>query len=320
MNRYLSFITLLTIGTLLFSCKKEIKNNGIVTPQKTYKVNFSVSGSGSSLKQVSGSSQLQSGGSSSLASQFSVLIYNIFDSKNNVVRQLVQQSTDADFGAIDDSLAAGTYTVAIAAGQANLFENEFVPTGSGTINPFCAYFLQNNATGSTIGPFSDTFYAKTSLTISNAPVSLSVQLQRIDAELEIKINDALPANADHFTYSVDNEYLAFDLLTGLPQAPLISPFILNYSAPAPTTVTIPASAVGTAGFTMDHIVLNTSATHTVTFTCYDAQSNVLATRTVSNVTFQANTETILSGNLFGSVNNAVITTPATWGPTSTISF
>ena len=60
--------------------------------------------------------------------------------------------------------------------------------------------------------------------------------------------------------------------------------------------------------------------HTVTITCYDAQSNALQTKSVSNVTFQANTKTILAGNLFGSSNQSEINVTTAWGSTNTVGF
>lgn len=324
MKKNLPILTLLALSLLTFSCKK-LDKAGNEPVSLTYKVSFSISG-GNSLKSENspGTLQINDTGGSSLASQFSVLVYNIFDARGNQIRQLTQQATDKNFGTINDLLPPGNYRVIIAAGQANMFQKS-VATPS-TNYTYCAY-LQDNTP---IGPFYDTFYKDTSITVASAPVNQAISLKRINAELEIKINDALPANADHFTYSFDNEYLAFDLLKGQPipsniyvsyatgQPGVIDPSIST--ATVSTIVKIPASAVGTTSFMMDHIVLNTLGTHTVTLTCFDAQSNVIETKTIANVTFKINTKTVLSGNLFGSVNQSAVSTPVNWGSTMTVNF
>jgi hypothetical protein len=63
-------------------------------------------------------------------------------------------------------------------------------------------------------------------------------------------------------------------------------------------------------------MLNTITPFDATITCYDASNKPLGQATVTNITLQVNTQTILSGNLFGSNTGFTTTLNHNWDPTT----
>lgn len=267
---------------LLVSCKKEhSKNNG--TQTKTYKVSYNVSGF---TQQILGSTKhqqinsLQTNSVSGLAASSDFLYYRLYDyTTGNMIHQVNQDSSMANFGSVDDYLPAGKYIAAFVSAKPGISVN------TAALNNGAAIGLLASQTS-----WSDTFFQKDTLTVSGSDVNQNVSLQRIVGQLTIKLLDIFPAAANKVNVLVSQEANGFSLATA--------------SATGSTTLTFndPVSdALKTAaGYKRSFFMMNNTAQFTVTLTCYDAGNKMLAQVVIPNVTIQRNTQTVLTGNLFAS--------------------
>jgi Fimbrillin-A associated anchor proteins Mfa1 and Mfa2 len=276
----------------LFSCKKE--HNAPVKPgPKMYKVTFNMASQFTQTtnalkiaKQHTNSLVLDTA-TTNIAAYASVIQLGIFDSGGNLIRKVVQNAADvSNFGVIVDSLATGTYTVIAVAGQTGVtlaFNNP--------VEEKEAVYYTNP--GGQFLPWSDTFYDKFQLTITNGPANQNVALTRIVGKLEVDFNDVIPANASRLDIELNKEDFLYFTATGLPgQADT-----LTYH------LTVPDSVKGTSNYKVSELVLNTATPFSVIITAYDASNTVIATHTVTNVTCTKNQRTILTGNFSNAPTN-----------------
>lgn len=290
----------LVISASFFSCKKD--GSGTTNPsQKTLKVNFKVAGFSQQLTDASKQRQVNSiktDATSNLTSAFSFFHYFAFDAKGVRVSHIDQDSSYADFGNISDNLPAGTYKFLFVGGQSgmNMVYNGY--SGYGSIEGYGGSYL----------PWKDTFYQSFDLTVTSGEVNQSVTLKRIFAQLSINLLDKIPANASKITLTASAEYENYFFEVG------------NSGTPQPYTATyiVPASAIGTANFKRTILLSNTTTPFTATITCYDASGKIIGQAIINNITLQANTQTILSGNLFATSTNFAIGLNQDWssGPIS----
>jgi hypothetical protein len=283
----------------LFSCRKD---HSVTKPtQKTYQVNFTVSGF---TEQILGSApgkphvnSLKTDAVTGLAASIDLLYYYVYDSNGAQVSFVAQDSTSSNFGTIADHLQAGTYTVVFVGGKTGLNMNNGSKLGTASIEGYVPSYV----------PWGDTFFQKFQLTVSTGDVNQSVSLSRIVGELSVDILDKLPTNASSIAITVSQEYqlFGFDI-----QAP--------YGTASDYTFTYPlsASALGTSNYKKSIIMINTITPFTVTIICYDVSKKIIAQSVITNVSLQANTQTILTGNLFAADNGFNIGLNQGWDPTS----
>jgi hypothetical protein len=213
-----------------------------------------------------------------IAAYASVIRLTIFDSKGNAVRNLLQDAANvSNFGVIVDSLAAGTYSVLIAAGQSNMRTD-----GGGILSTGIYYYTPQRLQTS----WGDTFYSKFQLTITSGAVNQNVMLARIVGKLEVDFNDVIPANASRLDIRLNDEDFMYDPSTDTP----IRPDTLTYH------LIIPDSVKGTNTYKVSEIVLNTTSAFNVVLTAYDNSNAVIATHNIPGVTCTKNQRTILTGN------------------------
>ena len=266
----------LLVAVVLISCKKDNKNS----PGTKYKVQFNVSGFSQQIVGVASKNKQINGFYADQAAPVTfaidVLHYYAYDSSGKLVSVINQDSTFSSFGIIDDSLQPGTYSIVIAGSKAGVNYN------SGTL-------YTNGYIGGYSGPWEDTFFQEFSLTVGTQPINQNVTLKRIVGKLSVLITDKLPATASTLSINVTdafNYYFSVQTPSNLGQ----------YTA----TYTIPASAISIANYKQSVIMLNTISPFTAVISCADATGKMLGQSTVTNVTVQQNTETVLSGALFGS--------------------
>ncbi|MGN6639432.1 MAG: hypothetical protein ACTHJ8_11020 [Mucilaginibacter sp.] len=307
------FLYITIIPLLFVSCKKDQRNPGIQA-QKKYAVKFSVTGF---TQQIVGSvngklqiNNLQSLSNSLDTTIIGTLYYIVYDSNGNLVTQITRTSGQANFGNISDELPAGTYHVNFGGGKTGLLVNPWLDGG---LEGYRNFHYPNQLPN--IPPWSDDFFFKQiNLTISSGNVSQDVSLERVTAKLTVNIQDALPSNADHVIISVNKEYYEFPF--GIPN-------LAQYGAPgsiSPTFV-IPSSAIGTTNYKMSMLMMNTVTPFTVKIDCYDSAYNLIGEAIVNNVSLQRDTQTILSGKLFGSGTGVNTGLNTAWDQTPiTISF
>lgn len=201
------------------------------------------------------------------------------------------------FGIIQDSLAAGNYTVVLIAGI------QFNINAIGPFNPDSIRFkpLSAAAAYSAPGFKLDVFFKKLNITVGSSPLSQGVTLDRVSGQLEIIIKDAPPnATSLHTNIKYDNN--AFCFSNELPFG--------NEEVEGQLSLFNDVNAVS---------IQNTTTPMTVTLSAYDASENFLASKTISNVRVYKNTRTILSGYLFTQPGATAFTITANqaWDPNVT---
>jgi hypothetical protein len=304
MKKILYYLTISTL--LLASCKKEQKKPA----SSLQKVSFTVAGfaqSTATFKAPSSASAraLDALGPDSLKNYIANLTCLIYDATGKNVVTATQTSTQAGFGNITEYLQAGSYTVAFVGGQKGIaIYGDLSSAGFSYPDPP----LDDNI------PFKDTFFDKIALTVGTSSTSQSVTLHRIDAQLEINIQDQIPAGATSINLTISNEAYLYSIANQAPVDALsegIDP-VLTFNQQ------LTASDIGKTNYNFSTIILNTIEPFTVTLTCKGSQG-VIATQIIPNVTCQVNKKTLLTGNLFGgsgtnSTGGFQLSVDSTWNP------
>ena len=111
---------------------------------------------------------------SSLSSnpQITIIYYGLFDSGNNKLHIIKQQSTDPGFGSLTENLHADTYTVVVAAGQDDNFS--FIPYTSIPPDVLDNYILTYIRAASLSEFYGDALYKKFTITVSDSDIAQEV--------------------------------------------------------------------------------------------------------------------------------------------------
>ena len=186
--------------------------------------------------------------------------------------QLAHQTSDDD--------AFGTLTLTMTYGSHNL---SFIATRSTGMS-----YADGILAVTSLRP---TFGELQAVTISDVSDAFDITLDRVTGQLVVTIEDAIPADADHLTFSIDNRYTSLDVQT----------FNGVNGAPVEQSVNI-ASAVGEAGktytFNMLAAVYQEQYTTDVTLAAYRSDNSLIAQHVIHDVPVVSNTKTLLSGKMF----------------------
>jgi len=278
-------IPLLLIAPLfLFSCKKDHSASSGPSGKK-YPVTFNVTNFAQQKGVFAVSRQTTNSVKTDdvltdVGGYLDVLYYYVYDNNNNFVHKIAQDSTMSNLGTVTDTLPLGTYKIIIAAGkkglvsanESNLFQANI---GYGSID------------------WQDTFFDSFAYTVTNASNNQDVIMHRIVTELELNLTDTIPANANTITMAVYPEFTDY-LIGQLVQS--------GIEDTLKTTITIPSSAKGKAGFTFDKIYGNGNQNtgYDVELTAMDASNHIIGSAHVTNVQSGQGQRTVLSGKLFNS--------------------
>jgi len=306
MKKYLFFIML---SCIYFSCSKDNKSTPpptkTTTSGKTYTVNFNISAVGASTLNTNGIKQTNSikqTDSIIPVSEFTnTLEYWVYNSSGALITKIFQSPGTSNYGQISDTFSAGTYNVVIIA-QNNL-------SGQQTIPQLPAPATYSTGTFKTSGE--DTFFKTFSLTVTDTTVTQNVTLNRIVGQLQVVVTDSIPANTVSVFSSLNDNTVSIS--TGLPTTTTY-PIDLDI---------FPGIVIGETNYTMTGYVANTTSPFTVYITAENGSGVTFVNDTVPNITCQANTRTILSGNLFASAYPGVgftVTFNNTWDDTTFIAF
>jgi len=278
MKKLLLFAVL--FGVALSSCKKGS------TPKpnpsdggKTYAVKFNVSGFTQEI--TNGAGQKINGLNTNAVTAPGVqrLYYFAYDNSDfgKLVHRLVQDSSAANFGNVEDNLPAGTYNIVFFAGASDLV---YYNTSG-----FADGFLENPRAA-----WSDAFSKTLTITVGGGDISQNVTLNRVVGKFTVKLLDVMPANASTLTVTVNKDRKRYLFKSSSPDA----------SSPAPGifTTTIPASAIGKPNYSFSMLLMAAANDVTVDIKCYDAAKKIIGQALVTNVSVQPNVQTILSGKLF----------------------
>ena len=307
----------------LFGCKKDHTTPG-TTAQKKYPVTFNMSDFTQTISSLNGTRQINSlktnAATANIAAYATQLHLTVFDAAGSLIRQYRQLAGVSNYGIIVDSLAAGTYTIVVDAGQ-NFLD---LPStyGNSTLTLSTAkmfYDTRDNGGKPTSlrvydGLWSDTFFSKFQITVADAAVNQNVNLTRIVSKLEVDFNDVIPANATRVDMFVNKEYFEYGFGTASPQlADTIT-----------TRFIVPDSVKGKSNYKITQLLLNTTTPFSVSLTAYDNTNKVIATHAVSNVTCTKNQRTILTGNFSNAVTNNnkgfSITVDPNWGAPTVVHY
>jgi hypothetical protein len=298
MKKY--FLYAAFISTVVFSCKKDSTAPTPVSQDnsKKYDVTFNVTGFSQSQapfsiyaatpnKMASTNTQPDT-----LAQSIGVLYYSITDSKGVLVSKLTQHASDSTFGKIKLPLAPGSYHVSVVGGR---YPNASrTDVGNLIVNPDTAdQFVYQTLYFQRKLSFDDTFRKSMDITVGNTDSSYNMILDRIVAQVEVNIQDAIPANAKSIYVTIVNDHYILKA-DGTSEGPT-GQVIINFQINNDITITPSAGSTNTKIF---RTVLNTQSAMTVKITCYDSNHNIIAYRTIDNVTCQPNHTTLLTGNLF----------------------
>lgn len=264
------YLLLMLVGfVFLFSCKKDHSKGTNPTGQK-YTVNFTVS---DVVKATASANKLRVNSAADTFKKYiKNLRYLVYDSSSQLVRQINQDTTTSNFGNISDGFAPGTYNVVFIANATYFIGSQ--PTGT------------YGFTGSLL--YSGLFYKSIPLTVSNSNISLPITLDRLNAQVQIKATDIVPAVLDSIKFkfsSFDGVYTSID-----------GTFTDNLS-PRIFTHVFTAAEKGMSNFVFAVNYFNTVRPFSITVTRY-GKSITAPPIIINNVTCVQNKITILTGKLF----------------------
>ena len=261
----------------------------VVPTAKKYPVSFSVSSLDHTFKKIAATE------APATSDKIDVLYYILYNPDGTLNHTIIQKNTDTNFGSIKDSLVAGDYTVAIVGYKGTLKVEPLIASTGRIEKDFYK-------------PIVDTFIKKFPFTVGGSS-NQSVVLERVIAQAQFVIKDAIPANVAKLEIKVNDELLlyAFEGEVGpAARQPLI------------VTVPIGESDRGKTGFTYSLFILNTQAKVDITIRAFSSSNDLIATQSIPQVQFYKNTTTVLSGDLFDAgktfASPFTVTVNYTWNP------
>ena len=212
----------------------------------------------------------------------------IFDFMNGeMVQQIHQVSTDADFAEPTMTLAYGEHHIYFVASR-----------GTEPV-------VNNEAKTISFSSVRDTFWKDYYINVESTTTSdRSVMLDRVVTRLRVLFDDEVPATMATMGVQLSNWYQGINYTTGEPTNATAK----NYS------VEVPSSFIGTSGQLMASYYGFSGTmewTANITITANSA-TDVIGTVTKENVPFKRNRITELHGNIFGSSGGMNIGVNDTW--------
>lgn len=278
MKRY----TLVLILFVLFSaCKKDKQQQQSQLTDKGYPVSFSVSGFSSVIVPINNNSKIKLNDVNT--PPFKYLYYKLYKTSATAsFHSIVQGVLAPNVGHFNDTIPPGQYTVSIIG--ANLPLTFTKPTDT-------AFHVGSNVSV----PDRDLFFKKYALNVTGNLSPQNITLDRIVAQVEVNIEDAIPVGISSVSLSYKDLYF-FSIIRNA------APF---YSAASPVdgisgvndilgtvTQTITTSDVGTTNYKIRGFIDDTVNPVTITIKAGGI------TRVIPNIKFTKNTKTILTGKLF----------------------
>ncbi len=357
---------LILIVSLLASCKKEhqstVKTN--VSTAKKFPVSFTVS----QFAQTTGNIDMQRAlkslaqkrnlaasvvDTSAFAQAVFEYFYLVYDSSGNEVKRIYRNAAapgfvtkfqfvgndpirdisfmaDSDpYNVITDSLAAGTYTVAIAGAAYSEYNRLDVDYWDAditdpTYSPLATAAVYAGQGLDAIPRSMDIFFSKSTLTVTGTTTANAITLHRIVGEVEVDLKDAvIPNNVSFIILGRLGEIIGYSIANEIPNN-IITGYSSDQVYTADDDYTNLAAADYTKGtYIMQRFVLNTLTPIDILINAYDKDGNLIASKTVPQVQIQQNRRTVLTGKLFDNSVPAqfTITANVAWGPdTSPITF
>jgi hypothetical protein len=326
-NIYLSCIV---ICIIVSSCKKDStqKLNSPEVNTKLHEVSFTVPGFESTTQGLNTNSV---GESALLKNQIKYLHFVVYkeykytgdpsdpqfeqnpEFARDPVRDIIQKSTDANFGTFKDTLTDGHYWFFIVGDQlaGKIYgETTFLTGERYMTHP--SYHLDNALLTSGI------YFTGFDTTIS-APITKAVTLKRMVSKVTIRITDAIPTNAAKFILTLTNYPPAFDLLTGMGNSNGRG----DYFNSALFSYDITNSQIGKTNFEFSTIVFpyHSDYVSEITLDCVDKIGNVIDHKVMPAQDIpERNTNYIFSGAFFTQAAQFAVTVDKKWNAPINIPF
>lgn len=213
-----------------------------------------------------------------------------------LVQQLHQSNTDADFGAPSMSLAYGAHHVYVIASRG----------GAPTLDTTAKTIVWERP--------SDTFWKDYEVSVvATSNGNRAVTLDRVVTKLKLCFTDAVPAGAATFNITPATWYYGFNYQTGEPcDAHTSETLVLN----------IPSSYIGRTDTNTNSFGFSSATAWTtdVTFNCKDDSGNILGEASLSELEFRRNKQTVCTGTLFTAGGSVGLNLDTEWGDNIEVSW
>ena len=154
------------------------------------------------------------------------------------------------------------------------------------------------------------FYMTTFSPASTA--SINCEMHRITGKFTLQTTDAVPAEVDHFRFTIANTGTRFNASTQSPAE--ITDRIVDFAS-------ISRKNDGTCSFACQILsTLDAATNFTITATAYASDNSIIETKTFENVPIRNNYRTTLSGAFFTSSALSLSFTADDWNDYDTINF
>ncbi|WP_104384570.1 FimB/Mfa2 family fimbrial subunit [Sphingobacterium sp. HMA12] len=301
-------LTLWAITPILFaSCAKKGIEAEPKQKNELYEVKLSTTGLEQSIKPIGlKSSTTTSPQDPLLKDEITGVEFFVFDNLSNLVGQTYSNFYDANGNFIAGStnvtmeLPKGSYYVSAVARDG--YHTDFYYLNTHLQN----FYIDFPSTYSTkeIVQFSPIFIHKQSpLTVGTTAVNHAVQMKRLNAQLEIKINDEIPEHVDYILFGgkIAKSVLLFDQIANASGSGYIK---LDLNSIRTQTEKVLTATFYPNAYSTDK--LTKQASYEVLY--YDKNNKLLGTKTISDVQFKQSHITRLTGNLFDTIEDPLKST------------
>ena len=217
---------------------------------------------------------------------------------------LEYRPTTDPYNVITDSLAAGTYTIVVIGSDDDMGVNNHNTSWSDFENiaytPLAQAKVYQNQ-GLDVRPLSQVIYfGKTTITVGSGDSAQGLTINRVVGQVEVNIEDALPANVSSISIAAIGNHAAFFFNSETSGEPGFINDEVTYNF---ITRQVTAADIGTTNFKVAGYIMNITTPITIVVKAFDSQQNLITFKRIDNVQFNKNKRTILSGHLF-TPNNA----------------
>lgn len=158
----------------------------------------------------------------------------------------------------------------------------------------------------------ESFFYSTTFTPATT-ASINCEMNRITGKFTLQTTDAVPAEVDHFRFTIANTGIRFNAATQSPAE--VTERIVDFTSISRNKTD------NTCSFACQ--ILSTTAASsnfTITATAYRSDNSIVETKTFENVPIRNNYRTTLSGAFFTSSALSLSFTASDWNDYDTISF
>jgi hypothetical protein len=274
-------ISILLLFALFASCKKDKQQQSQLT-DKGYPVSFSITGFSSVIVPINNNSKIKVNDATTDTLPFKYIYYKIYKNATSASFHSIAQGVLApNLGHFNDTVPPGQYIVTITG--ANLPLSFTTPTDT-------AFHIGSNVNV----PNRDLFFKKYTLNVTGSIPQQNIVLDRIVAQVEVNIEDAIPASVASISISYKDLYFFSTVRNAAPFKSAGSSLdgLSGVYDLGTVTQNITAADVGTTNYKIRGFIDDTVNPVTITIKAGGV------TRVIPNIKFTKNTKTILTGKLF----------------------